>query len=194
MKQIFCVLIALLSFSSFAGTTIQNDGASAGAEVIVRQVIGKGLLGQNKNVNADLKRSLEGRGDTNIVNNLTRIDCDGATGSVLCQIGVSGGLNDDQGIKYSYTINTRIHQGDVISAQVGNDMLRKTEVIWEIDHEPKLNEACPAQAIVHDQVAGQVNGNGGYVCFDCGLKNDVLVVTRQTQCNKQITCTAGVCE
>ncbi|MES3039227.1 MAG: hypothetical protein V4736_15070 [Bdellovibrionota bacterium] len=67
--------------------------------------------------------------------------------------------------------------------------------IWETREIP-VGKACPYQAQRYDEIAYQVAGDGGYVCYTCDYteQSPMLVVTRQTKCNTTISCTKGKCE
>ena len=67
--------------------------------------------------------------------------------------------------------------------------------IWETEEIP-VGKVCPSQAQRYDEIAYQVNGNGGYVCFICDYSNEtpLLVVTAQTRCPKTIECKNGKCK
>jgi hypothetical protein len=67
--------------------------------------------------------------------------------------------------------------------------------IWETREIP-AGKACPAQAQRYDDIAYQVGGNGGYVCFTCDYieSTPLLVVAEQSRCNKNIVCKNGKCK
>ncbi len=66
--------------------------------------------------------------------------------------------------------------------------------IWETREIP-IGKACPFQAQRYDDIAYQVNGNGGYVCYTCDYTDasPFLVVTEQSKCSKTISCKNGKC-
>jgi hypothetical protein len=66
--------------------------------------------------------------------------------------------------------------------------------IWETNEIP-VGKACPSQAQRYDWIAYQMNGNGGYVCYQCDYtaQTPLLVVVEQVRCSNTITCKAGKC-
>ena len=66
---------------------------------------------------------------------------------------------------------------------------------WETREIP-VGKACPVQAQRYDEIAYQIGGNGGYVCFTCDYtdQSPLLVVTTQARCSKTITCKNGKCK
>ena len=66
---------------------------------------------------------------------------------------------------------------------------------WETREIP-MGKACPFQAQRYDEIAYQLNGDGGYVCFMCDYteQSPFLVVTEQSKCSTTIKCKNGKCQ
>ncbi len=79
--------------------------------------------------------------------------------------------------------------------KVGRKPAAVNSTIWETPEIP-IGKACPYRAQRFDQVAYQVGGDGGYVCFMCNYtdQSPLLVVTEQTKCSTTLTCKRGKCE
>ena len=67
---------------------------------------------------------------------------------------------------------------------------------WEVRTEIPVGKACPSQAQRFDDIAYQIGGDGGYVCFTCDYVDStpLLVVASQSRCPNDIKCKNGKCE
>lgn len=117
MKKLF-ISLALLLGCSFAHAALQGE-EELGAQVIVRQVLTKKLLhgDTSRSNNKMLTALLEGVGGTHYTSvRITSISCEGALGSVLCQIGILDATDD--GTESLSSLNVKIRQGDVRWAEM----------------------------------------------------------------------------
>lgn len=116
------LVISMASSLSLAGNKIRHSQSAILSEVLINQVLERGLLnGANDPTEAyrtDLKIALQGndRGVRKV--NIVKAQCTRALKADECAISVVGSTTEEP--RYSYDVVTQANQGKVVSVEITN--------------------------------------------------------------------------
>lgn len=116
MKKMIMSLCVLSSTAAMAGNLVVDDGAAAGAEVILREVASPKYFG--KDALAAIKAALEGSYGSSLTADITSMQCEPSLGSKDCVIHleVTDSSRPAGFQNLSFDVQVKIYQGKVLTA------------------------------------------------------------------------------